>query len=184
MADTDVERRSRGMGWLWWAVGLLALILIVWWAWPAGEEAELALEDAQPTAEVQPQAAETVGEQPAMSLGEIIANPGTYTGQTWTSEVNVTEVPTDRGFWIEEDGERVLVVIVDQPREQPFDVQPNTTLRLEQAVVRDPGFLAELPGAPLDADTEALVRDQPVFLTVDESNIHRVGQDEQPQGGM
>ena len=191
MADIDLERkRGGGMSWLWWVLGLLLLAAVIWWVWPSGDEELAGGLETEPTGEVQPlpePAPEMVGEQPGVSVAEIIESPATYTGQTLTSEVQVTEVPTDRGFWIEDQGERLFVIIIDQPQEQPQNIQPNTTVRLQQAVVRDPTYLANLPGAPLDSDTESIARNQDVFLTVDEANIVMMGQGEgamQGGGGM
>ena len=177
MADIDLERNRGGNNWMWWVIGLLLLVLVVWWIWPSGEEEFAGDVGNEPTAEVQPlpePAPEMTAEQPGITVAEIIESPATYTGQTITSEVRVTEVPTDRGFWITDQGERLFVVLIDVPQEQPRNIQPNTTIQLDQAVVRDPSFLAELPGAPLDEDTERIARNQDVFLTVREGSVDPV----------
>ena len=119
--------------------------------------------------------ADTVGERTLVTVSGVIERPDSYLGQSLTSEVRVTAVPTERGFWIDEDGERLFVVIIDQPQEEPVEVRPNTTVRLERATVRDPSSLGDLPGEPLDPDTQSILQTQDAFLVVDESNIEMVG---------
>ena len=127
-----------------------------------------------PAVEVQPNAVaepEAIAQAPGIPVSQIIESPATYTGQTLGGEVRVTEVPTDRGFWIEDEGQRLFAILADQPQEEPKDINPNQTLRLREAVVRDPAFIANIPGEPLDADTRRILNGLPVFLTVDERNI-------------
>ncbi len=173
MADIDLERKRGGMGWLWWALGLLALILIVWWVWPDGEPevAEVeTIETVEPVAPAPVQ--EPVTDIEGISVGDILANPSQFVGDSFpATEVTAVEVPTDRGFWIEDQGERLFAIIIDQPREQPKDINPGATLRIEGGMLRDASFLPELPGVPLDQDTERMAEDQDIFLVVDEANI-------------
>ena len=132
-----------------------------------------------PVTEVQPNAVsepEAIAQTAGVPVSQIIESPATWTGRTVGGEVRVTEVPTDRGFWIIDQGERLFAVIVDQPQEQPKDINPNQTLRIREAVIRDPTFLANLPGEPLDADTRRIVEGLPVFLVVDEAAIEILGQ--------
>ena len=185
MADIDLEqRRGGGAGWLWGILGLLGILLIAWWAWPGGDDIDLDTLESEPTAEVQPlpEAAPTA-DQPVLTVVMIGESPATYMGQTLSAEVTVTEVPTDRGFWIEEDGQRLFAIIIDQPQERPLHVQANTRVRLDRATVRDATYLSELPGAPLDADTEQIARDQEVFLVVDERSIHVVSEGQSQDTG-
>ena len=192
MADIDLERRRGGGHWLWWLVAAAVVALIVWWAWPEGEPDVADTNfDTEPTAEVQPlpePAPGTMGEQSGVTVAQIAESPATYTGQTVSSEVRVTDVPTDRGFWVEDQGQRLFVLVVDQPQEQPIDIQPNSTVRLEQATVRDARDVANLPGTPVDPDTEQILRDQDVFLTVQQQNIQPVEQvgapENSPEGEM
>ncbi len=53
MADIDVERKG-GMAWLWWVLGLLALLLVIaLLVWPDEEPAPVAVVE-PPVTEVQP----------------------------------------------------------------------------------------------------------------------------------
>lgn len=174
MADIDLERKkSGGMGWLWWALGLLALVLIVWWVWPDGEEAEFADVDVEPVETVTPATTpEPVGDISGVSIGDILGNPDGFIGETFPrAEVTVVEVPTDRGFWIEDEGERLFAIIIDQPQDQAKDINPGQTLRIDEGTLRDRTFLPEISGVPLDPDTENLAEQQEIFLVVDEEHI-------------
>lgn len=93
MAEIRLEKKKRGMGWLWALLALLLLLLLVWWLWPDGGV-----------------------------------------------------------------GERV----------EPVATEP---LRIERGTLRDSGYLAEMPGEPLDADTEEIARQQPILLVVDEGSF-------------
>ena len=84
----------------------------------------------------------------------------------------MVEVPTDRGFWVEENGQRMFAIIIDNPAEQPKDINPGQTITITEAVLRDRSFVPQIPGAPLDQDTQNILNTQAeYFLTVDEENI-------------
>ena len=172
MAEIELERKRGGMGWLWWVVGLVAIALIVWWVWP--DEPDMAELDTIETVEpVTPATTpEVVAGGAAVTIGDILGNPDGFIGETFPrAEVEVTEVPTDRGFWIEDEGQRLFAIIIDDPAEQPKDINPGATLRIDQGTLRDRTFLPEIPGAPLDQQTENLAEQQPIFLVVDERYI-------------
>ena len=191
MADIDLERKSGGgMGWLWWAVGLLLLVLIVWWVWPEGDEPEAEFADVETTEAVEttepvtPAATpQPVADIPGVSVGDILGNPDNHIGDTFPrAEVTAVEVPTDRGFWIEDEGERLFAIIIDRPEEQPKDINPGATLRIDGGTLRDRTFLPEIPGEPLDPTTERMAEQQDIFLVVDEAEI-TVLEGGQPQPG-
>lgn len=172
MADIDVQRKG-GMGWLWWVLGLLLLALIVWWIAAAGDDddAEVAVVDPAPV--VTPTTTpEVVAGATGITLADIMGNPAAYVGQSFSDdEVRVAEVPTDRGFWIEDEGQRIFAILNDNPQEEPLDINPGQTLRVQQAMLRAPATLNEVPGQ-LDADTRRIAEGQPIFLVVEETNIN------------
>ena len=53
----------------------------------------------------------------------LVEDPATWTGATLTAEVRVAEVPTGRGFWIEDQGVRLYTLIVDRPGSEPVDIR-------------------------------------------------------------
>ena len=172
MADIDLERKSGGgKGWLWGLLALLALIAIVWWVWP-DDEADVAGAEIEAVQPVTPAATPEPVATGEATLADIMGNPGQYVGQSFPGgQVTIGEVPTDRGFWIQEQGQRLFAIIVDQPQEEPLDINQGQTLQIERGMLRDATFLTQLPGAPLDAQTEELARQQDVFLVVEENAI-------------
>ena len=172
MADIDLERRrSGGMGWLWGILGLLALLALIWWIWP-GDEEEVVYDETVPTVIAPATTPEPMTDAQALTVANVMASPGNYIGQSFPDgQVTVAEVPTDRGFWIESEGNRMFAIIIDQPAEEPVDITAGQTLRIQGGTVRDASYLPELAGDPLDADTERLAREQQGFLVIDEANL-------------
>lgn len=178
MADIDIERRP-SRAWLWWLLGAVALALIVL-AFTAGDDDDDAVAVAPATVEgVEPLAGE--GTAPATTptagivIAEIIANPTAWVGRSLSGEAQVGEVPTDRGFWITDQGQRLFVVLGDGPEEQPVDINANQRLRLNEVMVYPADQLGSIPGQ-LDADTRRIADGQPVVLYVHERNVSILGQ--------
>jgi hypothetical protein len=165
------------MGWLWALLALVLLALLIWWATDDDEadlvgdaDTELVGEETVGVDPVTPP--EPVAMEAGISLADVLANPSEYVGRSdFQDEVQVAEVPTDRGFWVEDQGRRMFAVIIDNPQEQPKDINAGQQLRITEGMIRDATTLADLPGAPLDANTERLAREQDAYLVVDETNI-------------
>ena len=181
MAEIDMQKKSGGgLGWLWGLLALLAVILLVWWIWPDDDDEVVDTPVAEAPLGTTP---EPVAQGPGASIGDILGNPAAHVDQPWQNEsVRVVEVPTDRGFWIEDQGQRLFAIVIDQPAEQPVDINPGQELRISEAMLRDRTFLPQIPGDPLDAETENMAEGQPIFLTVDEDNIQVLTQGN-PQPG-
>lgn len=192
MADIKLERKKGGLGWLWALLAILVLALILWWLWAAGRDGdelepgvaeygtELGTEPFGTGLATEPAAA-TAGEG---RIAEILDNPQEWTDRDFPGgEVDVAEVPSDRGFWISQDGERLFAVVVDQPAERPVDVNPGQRLRIDGGTLRDAGHLPQLEGErPLDDTTRRAIEEQPIFLVVDEDDIEVLAAGE-PQPG-
>ena len=179
MAEIPVERKS-SMTWLWILLALILLGLIIWWATSDDDQEELVTDEivGEETVGADPiTPPEPVGLEEGVTLADIVGNPNEYVGTNdFQAEVSASEVPTDRGFWIEDQGNRLFAVIIDNPQEQPKDINPGQQLRITEGMVRDASFLSQLPGAPLDDDTQRILRDQDAYLVVDESNIEVLSQ--------
>lgn len=171
MANIPVEERRGGASWLWWLIGLLLVAGLIWIiveTFDEGETEITAIEQMSPETTPQP-----LGEAPSVTIGDILARPDDYIGESFPqTEVNVSSVPTDRGFWIVDEGDSLFAVIIDTPQEEPKDINPGQMLRIDDGMLRDRSFLPEMPGVPLDQDTERIVENQPIFLTVDEQYIN------------
>lgn len=170
MADINLEKKRSSSAWLWVVVALLVVVVLAWWMWP-DEELEPVVAEA-PMTEVQPPTAplpEPVAQMPGIPVSQIVESPTTWTGRTVEGEVRVTSVPTDRGFWIEDQGEQLFVLINPEGGEAP-NIQPNTTVRIEEGTVRDTTFVAGIPGEISD-ETRNILQDQSVFIVTDPGNI-------------
>jgi hypothetical protein len=172
MAEIPIERKS-SMAWLWILLALVVLALLAWWVF--ADEDEDVVGSAVAEASITPATTpEMVGTAPGVSIGDILGAPATYLGRDdFQAEVTVpTDAQmTDRGFYIEDEGERLLAIILDGPQEEPKHINPGQTLRVSQGMLRDRTYLPQLAGDPLKADTQRLAESAPIFLVVDEDNI-------------
>ena len=173
MAEIPVERKGGLPGWIWLLLAAIIIALLIW-LFSGGDDSEpTAVVPVEPVAEApltSPDDTDTA--QPAMTIAAIVENPEAYIGQSFEpGEVETPAVPTDRGFWIEKDGTRMLAVIIDQPREVPLDINPGQTLNVTGGTLRGPDAIGDIPGDVLDADTRALIEEEGVFLLVNEANI-------------
>lgn len=169
MAKIPVEKKQQS-AWIWWLLGLLLLGGIIWILVEAFDDEEDL--DVAGVEEVEPIPTPQTQEYEGVDLGAILANPGEYVGEPFpTMEVTVSSVPTDRGFWISENGDSLFAIIIDGPEERPKDINPEQTLQMEGGTLHDSSYLPEVPGRPLDASTEDIAKEQSIFLVVDERNI-------------
>ncbi len=168
MAEINVERKSSN-SWIWWLLAIIVLALLLWWL--------LADDEVDPVVATTPVVTPTTTPEPIatgpLCVAQALSAPATYVGQTLgTCQLRVTEVPTDRGFWVEENGQRMFVLLIDGPAEAPVDINPGQTITMSSAVLRDRAFLPQVPGESLDQDTRNIIDQQAeYFLVVDESNI-------------
>ena len=178
MAEIPVEKKS-SMAWLWVLLAIILAALLLWWILGDDEEVE-PIEPAPATEVVGVQTPgpdpitppEPVAMEPGVSIANILASPSQFIGRSdFQAEVTVPEVPTDRGFWIEDQGKRLFAVIIDNGAEQPKDINPGQQLRIREGMIRDATFISQLPGAPIDPDTRRILENQDVFLVVSERNI-------------
>lgn len=183
MTDINVERKSPA---IWpWVVGLIVLGLLVWalsalFGRDEREGGQVGLvaplgNDPAPAAPVL-DGMQGVTPGTGFPVSEILQSPDEWAGRTVAGEARVAEVPTDRGFWIEDRGERIFVILGDAPAERPVDVRAGQRLRMSAATVHTD--LAGVPGS-VDADTRRVVQGIPAFLTVDEANLEIL----EPSGG-
>lgn len=179
MADIDIERKSSSMTWLWWLLGLLLVALLAWWLL-ADDDDDVAVVDpvtAPVAAPVTPATTPEPIAQGPLCVAQVLAAPATYIGQSLgTCPMQVVEVVSDRGFWAEENGQRVFLVINEgQPgvadtqgqAEQP-DINPGQSINVTEAMVLD--NVANIAG-PIDDQTRTIAQGQPWFLAIDEENV-------------
>ena len=197
MADIDIEKKEKkGMGILPWILGLLLLALVLWGLTQCGdgggEEAVVVPADtavADPAAAAAPVPMDTgmamadttaaggagaAGAAGALPIAQILANPGQFGAQTVSGTARVAEVISDRGFWIEEAGQRMFVVL-DEPQgaEPVVDINAGQSVRLA-GQVRDGSALGQL--TTLEQETRQVAQGQPAFLIVRPAGVTIAGQ--------
>lgn len=180
MAEIPVERKS-SMTWLWILLALILLGLIIWWATSGDDEENLMADEdivaADTLGDEQADGTEGLGTEGGVTIAQILANPSQYIGTSdFQGQFNVAEVPTDRGFWVEQNGDRLFALIIDQPAEEPKDINPGQQIRVTDGMIRDTTGLSEMPGEPLDEATQQIASDQDALLLVDEANIEITSQ--------
>ena len=190
MAEIEVQRKT-SMAWLWWLLGALAVALLLWWLLAAGDDEEEVATVVDPAvpAMVTPTTTPEPIAQGSLCVAQVLSAPTTYIGQTLgTCPVQVAEVVSDRGFWIEENGTRVFVVVNEggagvadaqgRMAERP-DINPGQSINITEARVLD--NVANLAG-PLDPQTQNAAQQQPWFLAIDAANVNVLTQGN-PQPG-
>ena len=168
MVEIPVEKKS-SMAWLWILLAPILAALLIWWIMADDGTVETTVD--QTAVETVDADTQTNAQPLPMTLAAITASPQSYVGQEFSGEVDVTGPLTDRSFWIENDGARMFALIIDQPREVPLDINAGQQLAISGGTIRAGGTVSDVEGVPLDEDTLEVLRDQDVFLIVDENNI-------------
>lgn len=169
MTEIHMERK-KGMPWIWALLALLLVALIAWMVWPRPDPVEpLPVATATTVTIVEPLAVPPPAATDA-TIATILSNPRQWVGREFSGVVTVAEVPSDRGFWIEQNGQRMFAILYDEPAEVPVDINAGQQLRI-RGTVRDPAYLPQVVGAKLTPSTEAIAREQPVYLVAGETAI-------------
>lgn len=171
MADLNVERSNGPSPW-WWALGLLVAVVVLWALWLAlwdGGEERVEPVVPVPAAVSPPVPAGDAAAVVLVPVAQIVAGPAAWAGRVVDGETRVAEVPTDRGFWVEEGGQRVFVIFNERAPDTPKNINAGQRVHIARAMVHtDP---ANVPG-DLDPDTRQIAQGQPVFLAVNEADLH------------
>lgn len=105
-----------------------------------------------------------------LPIAQLVGSPDQFRGQTVAGQARVVDVPTDRGFWIEGDGQRIFAVIAKSPNmEQAIDVNTGQLVQLS-AMVHGADQLAQI-GGDIDPDTRNVLTGQQVFLVANAQDI-------------
>lgn len=185
MANPELKpKESRGLGWLWGLLALLVVALLVWWFVdgpveegepPVEAQIEQRTEDSPVTEVDDPEQTGDAATAAAITAAEILENPGIWQGIRFVGDVRVTEVASQRSFWVqdpraERDAARELLVVLDPDAGEVPGVTAGSLLHIADAVVRDPGYAGSLSDA-LDEETRRLVEQQAVFLTAHPTDV-------------
>jgi hypothetical protein len=104
-------------------------------------------------------------------IAGILAGTAAAAGSA-SGEGIVPETPSDRGFWIEENGQRVFAILAE-PMEQIKDVDPGQRVRITNARVLRGSESAQIP-QDVDAEARATAQGQQYFLLVPSSGVQIV----------
>lgn len=180
MADIDIERKKKSP--LPWILGLLALAILAFLLMQScgDDEADPAVAPVTDTTTAMTDttmapAAAPVTDTTALGaagaagagagagwIGAVLA--GTSAGQSASGSGTVPETPSDRGFWIEENGQRVFAVLAE-PYEQLKDINPGQRVTISNARVLRGSEVSQIP-QDVDADTRRIAEGQQYFLFV------------------
>lgn len=186
MADINVERKGPS---IWpWIIGLLVLALLIWaLAELLGDDDDIV--EAPVPAVVEPTAVAPPPPVAPVAAGcPVISAPTTFMGQMVDcGPVRVTEVVSDRGFWVEDAGQRIFVLLDEGTQQNPNpnvgdvqgqmaekpDINAGDMVQLTQATVRDASGMAAVNG-PVDAQAQQIIQSQPQFLHVMGRNVMKM----------
>ena len=191
MADIDIERKKKSP--LPWVLGLLALAILAFLLMQScgdDDAAEPAVVTDTTTAFTDTTtipAAAPVTDTTALGatgaagaagaaagagwIGIVLA--GTSAGQTASGSGIVPATPSDRGFWIEENGQRVFAVLAE-PYEQLKDIDPGQRVTLSNARVLRGAEASQIP-QDVDAEARQTASGQGYFLLVPASGVQISG---------
>lgn len=172
MADIDIQKKSTSV---WpWILGLIVLALAIWALAElfGGEEEVAEVPAAVAPAAVGEQAPLAMDQPARIPVAAIAAAPANYRTQPMEGLATVVEVPTDRAFWVEDGGQRMLAII-DEPKPEIMNVNAGQTVRIRDARVFDTSNMSEIPGN-LDPDTKKLLQNQQSVLYVKAQNLEIV----------
>lgn len=185
MADIDIERKKKSP--LPWVLGLLALALLAFLLMQScGDDDETDPAVAPVTDTTTAPAAVGTGAAPMPAtdttmtgaagaagaagagwIGTVLA--GTNAGQTTGGEALVPETPSDRGFWLEENGQRVFAILAE-PTEQMRDIDPGQRVTISNARVLRGSEVTQIP-QDVEAETRTTAQEQQYFLLVPSSGV-------------
>ncbi|MBW3549302.1 MAG: hypothetical protein KY442_00365 [Proteobacteria bacterium] len=189
MAKIDIERKKT----VWpWIVGLIVLLLVIWGLFelldndaepamvppaatapmtdPAVDPAEPAAPMDQPVSVAPMPPPPTDADNTSIPVGAIIIGPSEFLGQPVVGTAEVADVPSDRGFWLEQAGQRIFAVIAQSPNmEDEININAGQQVRLA-GIVYDNALASQIAGG-LDSETTQIIADQPAFLLVDARNV-------------
>lgn len=170
MAEIHIEKK-KSMSWLWILLAILLIAFLLWWLfWPRPVDVDPAT-----TTIVTTPVPATSATAPPLTEGDatiagILANPTAWVGREFSGLVTVESVPTDRGFWIQQNGQRMYVILVDEPAEVPIDINTGQQIRI-RGTVRDAAYLSEVQGETLAEATRTTASQQPAYLVAGERAI-------------
>lgn len=185
-APAPVERRRRSV--LPLVIGLLVLAALAWalmnyFNRARVDETALIGDGASTTPAVTAQPREGAGVpagDPAATndwfpVAAIFDGPAAYVDRRISGNARVADVASDRGFWIEQDGQRMFVMVNEpQSMEQAVDINVGQTLALT-GTVHDNTSIGRA-GTSLTDEARQVIGTQKAFVVVQPADVRIVSQ--------
>lgn len=162
MPELDIQQREHaGAPWWAWLLGALALIALIWVGVEAFDNDRTARQAPQ---EVVAGERQVIREGDLLPVAVILASPSSYFGQEVSGVANVTEVISDRGFWVENEGQRAFVILGQGIPEAGVKVRAGDRITLTGTFMESQK-LGEMPEiGQLEADTRQAIAGQTGFI--------------------
>lgn len=110
-------------------------------------------------------ATETEDDTKVYSMTTIYAAPVDYVGATVEGKAEVTKVISDRGFWVEKDGNKFFAVVrEDAPKHEMIDINKGQTVKFE-GLLLEANQWQNLTGS-LEKETRQTIRQRDYFIAV------------------
>jgi hypothetical protein len=162
--ELEIERReNRGVpGWVW-LVAAVILGLIIWGIVAATNNRQAAV---APADRVAGERQETPGME-MLPIGAIVGAPDQYFDKDVRGAARVTEVISDRGFWVESEGQRALVMLAEGIPEAGVNVEAGQQLDIQGVFLRPDAANT----SQVEPQAAQVLQDQPGFIRANSVDI-------------
>jgi hypothetical protein len=173
MPEIEIRKKTSVPWWLWLIVFLL-IAMLIWWIVAAmnndvATQGPVYSEPASRTATTNETDTAEI-----MPISNIIGNVGSYIGRQVQGTAMVSSVVSDRGFWVEQNGQSLFAVIDESVggRSEVMDINKGQRLWL-QGNIYNTAEASKLPGVQnLEKETRDIINSQPAFLYVHAWNVN------------
>ncbi|MDZ4738129.1 MAG: hypothetical protein SGJ07_17440 [Rhodospirillaceae bacterium] len=166
------DKKSPPM-WVWIVGAIIALIVIflIWnWMRPIAPVVTSPPMVTAPAPAPAPAASTAPATTAVAPVALIVAVPADYFDRDVSGTARVADVPTDRGFYLEENGRRMLAILGKDFTEKQVNVNAGQMVRVS-GVVRASSKLDEAEVGSLQPATRDLITKEPVYLVVKQVEI-------------
>ena len=166
MAEIDLQPKRPSLIPL--LIGVLLIGVIVWGVVEWVDNEPEAVTVAEPLAPIPASEPAPLPVVDIIPVAVIVTTPADYAGRSVSGRADVAEVISDRGFWIENAGQRLFVVI-DEPVPENIDINAGQALELTGTVYTKE-MLDQVQGR-MEAETRRVAGEQSVFLYVRSADV-------------
>lgn len=108
--------------------------------------------------------------QKAIAVTKVYAAPVDFVGATVVGKAKATKVISDRGFWVNHNGEKIFAVVrEDVPSHEMIDIDKGQRLKFGGVLVDGDNW--EQVAGNLEPQTKKTLKEQPYFIAVHWDNI-------------